>query len=132
MSEIQTNNQTSVCGIYYVSAFTIPNIMIGTELMFLLLSHMSENNFLPTDKLQFKKFDISVSIFLTNIINMSSANIQLQIKTRDVFVKHGCPQRQQSPKYGKNLPSPTILTPPNPQGHGMSVKCEEPIDELTV
>ena len=25
-----------------------------------------------------------------------------------------------------------ILTPPDPQGHGMSVKCEEPIDELTV
>ena len=25
-----------------------------------------------------------------------------------------------------------ILTPPHPQGHGMSVKCEEPIDELTV
>ena len=25
-----------------------------------------------------------------------------------------------------------ILTPPRPQGHGMSVKCEEPIDELTV
>ena len=25
-----------------------------------------------------------------------------------------------------------ILTPPHPQGHMMSVKCEEPIDELTV
>ena len=25
-----------------------------------------------------------------------------------------------------------ILTPPHPQGHGMSVKCEEPIDEVTV
>ena len=25
-----------------------------------------------------------------------------------------------------------ILTPPNPQGHGMSVKCEQPLDELTV
>ena len=25
-----------------------------------------------------------------------------------------------------------ILTPPNPQEHGMSVKCEGPIDELTV
>ena len=25
-----------------------------------------------------------------------------------------------------------ILTPPHPQGHVMSVKCEEPIDELTV
>ena len=23
-----------------------------------------------------------------------------------------------------------ILTPPHPQGHGMSVKCEERIDEL--
>ena len=34
-------------------------------------------------------------------------------------------------KYGKNLKS-YILTPPDPQGHRMSVKCEEPIDELTV
>ena len=25
-----------------------------------------------------------------------------------------------------------ILTPPNPQGHVMSVKCEQPLDELTV
>ena len=25
-----------------------------------------------------------------------------------------------------------ILTPPHPQGHVMSVKCEQPIDELTV
>ena len=25
-----------------------------------------------------------------------------------------------------------ILTPPHPQGHLMSVKCEDPIDELTV
>ena len=25
-----------------------------------------------------------------------------------------------------------ISTPPHPQGHVMSVKCEEPIDELTV
>ena len=25
-----------------------------------------------------------------------------------------------------------ILTPPHPQGHGISAKCKEPIDELTV
>ena len=25
-----------------------------------------------------------------------------------------------------------ILTPPHPQGHGMSVKFEQPLDELTV
>ena len=30
-------------------------------------------------------------------------------------------------------PSPTFWPrPPRPQGHGKSVKCEEPIDELTV
>ena len=34
-------------------------------------------------------------------------------------------------KYGK-ISKSYILTPPNPQGHGMSVKCEEPKDELTV
>ena len=34
-------------------------------------------------------------------------------------------------KYGK-ISKSYILTPPHPQGHVMSVKCEEPIDELTV
>ena len=50
---------------------------------------------------------------------------------RHVFVKHGCPRRQQSQNMAKIYKS-YILTPPNPQGHMMSVKCEEPIDELTV
>ena len=46
--------------------------------------------------------------------------------TRHVFVKHGCP-RQQHCKIFKSY----ILTP-QPQGHGMSVKCEQPSHELTV
>ena len=33
--------------------------------------------------------------------------------------------------YGK-ISKSQILTPPNPQGHGMSVKCEKQLDELTV
>ena len=51
-------------------------------------------------------------------------------KTRHVFVKHGCPRWQQSPNMAKSLSQ--ILTLPNPQGHVMSVKCEKPLDELTV
>ena len=35
-------------------------------------------------------------------------------------------------KYGKKISKYYILTPPHPQGRVMSVKCEEPIDELTV
>ena len=35
-------------------------------------------------------------------------------------------------KYGKNLSKSYILTTPHPQGHVISVKCEEPIDKLTV
>ena len=54
------------------------------------------------------------------------------ILTRHVFVKHGCPRRQQSSNMAK-ISKSYILTPPaRPQGHVMSVKCEEPIDELTV
>ena len=49
----------------------------------------------------------------------------------DVFVKHGCPRRQQSQNMAK-ISKFDILTLPYPQGHVMSVKCEEPIDELTV
>ena len=46
-------------------------------------------------------------------------------------MKHRCPRRQQSQNMAKIYQS-YILTPPHPQGHVMSVKCEEPIDELTV
>ena len=35
-------------------------------------------------------------------------------------------------KYGKHIYKSYILTPPEPQGHVMSVNCEESIDELTV
>ena len=51
--------------------------------------------------------------------------------TRHVFVKHGCPLRQQSQHMAK-ISKSYILTPPLPQGCVMSVKCEKPIDELTV
>ena len=46
-------------------------------------------------------------------------------------MKHGCPQRQQIQIMAK-ISKSYILTPPQPQGHVMSVKCEEPIVELTV
>ena len=48
-----------------------------------------------------------------------------------MFVKHGCPRRQPSQNMAK-ISKSYILTPPHPQGHGMSVKCEEPLNELTV
>ena len=34
-------------------------------------------------------------------------------------------------KYGK-ISKSQMLTPPHPQGHVISVKCEKPLDELTV
>ena len=48
-----------------------------------------------------------------------------------MFVKHGCPRWQQSQNMAK-ISKSYILTPPHPQGHVMSAKCEEPIDELTI
>ena len=41
------------------------------------------------------------------------------------------PRRQQSQNMA-TISKSYILTPHHPQGHGMSVKCAEPIDELTV
>ena len=43
---------------------------------------------------------------------------------------HGCPQQQQSQNLAKSQ-SPTFDSAPS-QGHVMSVKCEQPLDELTV
>ena len=48
-----------------------------------------------------------------------------------MFVKHRCPRRQQSQTMAK-ISKSYILTPTHPQGHLMSVKCEQPLDELTV
>ena len=47
------------------------------------------------------------------------------------MVKQRCPRRQKSQNMAK-ISMSYILTPPHPQGYVMSVKCEEPIDELTV
>ena len=49
-------------------------------------------------------------------------------ETRHVFEKHGCPRRQQSQNMAKFLHFDLVP----PQGHGISVKCEQSIDELTV
>ena len=57
--------------------------------------------------------------------------VKFQRWTRHVFMKHGCPRRQQSQNMAK-ISKSNILTPPHPQAHGMSVKCEELLDELTV
>ena len=47
-------------------------------------------------------------------------------------MKHRCPRQQQSQNMAKIYVS-YILTPTHPQAwHVMSVKCEEPIDDLTV
>ena len=47
-------------------------------------------------------------------------------------MKHGCPGSNKVKIWQKSL-SPTFWPClPHPQGHVMSVKCEEPIDELTV
>ena len=48
-----------------------------------------------------------------------------------MFVKHGCPRRQQSQTMAKFSKS-YIFTPPNPQWHVSSMKCEQPLDEFTV
>ena len=48
-----------------------------------------------------------------------------------MFVKQGCPRRQPSRILSK-ISKPYILTLPHPQGHGITVKCEQPLDELTV
>ena len=52
--------------------------------------------------------------------------IKKQSLTRHVLVKHGFPRRQQSQNMAK-ISESYILTLPHPQGHMMSVKCEEPI-----
>ena len=50
-----------------------------------------------------------------------------------MFVKHGCPRRQQSQNDNMAKISQVLhFDPIPPQGHGMPVKCEQPFHELTV
>ena len=64
----------------------------------------------------------------TRWAHTSSAQVTL---TRHLFVKHGCPRQQQSHTMAK-ISKSYIFTPPHPQGHVMSVKWEQSLDELTV
>ena len=73
------------------------------------------------------------SLKFQDVIPASPLATSIALKsTRHVFVKHRWPLAATKSKYGKNLFESYILTPPHPQGHVMSVKCEEPIDEFTV
>ena len=96
--------------------------------------------------MHFSKLDMNCSLcylFLTLLmwaikLNLHQQNDTIQASklfiqniTRHVFVKHGCPRWQQNQNMAK-ISKSYILTPPHPQEQVMSVKCEEPIDELTV
>ena len=86
------------------------------------------------------KLYVSLVLQLLYIVSFGQWRIQSNnsTQTRHVFVKHGCPRRQQSPIMAK-ISKSYILTLPPPGGGGgggggrvMSVKCEQPLDELTV
>ena len=85
-------------------------------------------NPLFTDILYSSKYFLISTAKIWDIYEML---LKVKAETRHVFVKHGCPRRQQSQNMAKIYKS-YILTLPHPQGRVMSVKCEEPIDELTV
>ena len=74
---------------------------------------------------------IAFKIHSKNSLYSRAVITKFNSKTRHEFVKRRCPQRQQSKNMTK-ISKSYILTPPDPQGHVMSVKCEEPIDESTV
>ena len=69
-------------------------------------NHLSPNQFVVPDS----------NAFPLNIVNFTCV----------------CVTQMPKSKYRKNKSKSYILTPPHPQGNGMSVKCEQPLDELTV
>ena len=79
--------------------------------------------------------DRTVLVLVTRILHIFlyaaseeplKCTVKSRVTTSHVFVKHGCPQCQQSQKIFKSY----ITTPPLHQGHVMSVKCEEPLVDL--
>ena len=55
------------------------------------------------------------------------------VAQQDKFMKHKCPRWQQSQNLAKySSPIHVVLPLPNPNGHMMSLTCEQPVDELTL
>ena len=67
------------------------------------------------------------------ILSLTSSTWKMSwnIAKLDMCLWNTCPRQQQSQNMAK-ISKSYILTPPHPQGHEMSQRCEEPIDELTV
>ena len=64
---------------------------------------------------------LHITLFVKlSILPYDKRQLDMFVK-HDMFVKDGCPQRQQSQN----------MTPPHLQGHVISVRCEQTVDELT-
>ena len=112
-----------------IKTSALKHFMVRSLVIILYSANLHMTN-LHTDEMGFF-FAIWRKLRLRKIKQFTVAHQFHTLKTRHVFVKHGCPRRQQSQNMAK-ISKSYILTPPDPQGHGMSVKCEEPKDELTV
>ena len=74
-------------------------------------------------------------LLLQNTCISNKRNLQIALNYKEVSSPHYPPKRHVVPwrkqrQNMQNLQVPHILTPP--QGYVMSVKCEQPIDKLTV
>ena len=112
--------------------------------LYLMNSYYAEWNMMKIKmhkicKFHIKHYDICCLIFLDQysllyILQTVNGLIFMEYqfnggthKTIHVFVNHGCPRRQRS----QNL-QVLHYDPTRPQGHAISVRSEQPLDELTV
>ena len=70
-------------------------------------------------------------MFYQHIMMSPIQNIKVK-KNKTFLCETRMPAAATKSKYGKIISKSYILTLPHPQGHVMSVRCEEPIDILTV
>ena len=78
-------------------------------------------------------FMIQGLLWITSVYNMVALNIVTTIKQTHLMLVYNSlmPLAATKSKSGK-ISKSCLLTPPNPQEHVMSLKCEQPLDELTV
>ena len=85
-------------------------------------------------KIIFNYLKVSKVIFYLIYETLDLVKDSVQVQTRHVFVKRGCPGSNRIKIFCKNLYNLKVLhfDPAHSQGQVMSMKCEEPIDKLTV
>ena len=129
---------TSVCMLDWVSVLSssLAESLNGMWVKIVIMKYLKQHKTISTCFFITNKVHPVLSLptlqfcYIIPFTSDQSVKSWKELITRHVFVKQGCPGGNKVKIWQKS--KSYILTPSHSQEHVMSVKCEEPIDELTV